>query len=84
MTDRDEFEKASPQAEEHVRRALENAALLLDDVVEGIGEGKTADGAPSIVIMVSSRTPDVEARIPESIEGIPVEIIESGPFAAGG
>jgi hypothetical protein len=84
MTHRDEFEAAMPRAEEHMRHALESAARLLGDVVEGIGEGETADGEPCIVVMVSSGTPDVEGRIPESIEGIPVEIVETGPFAAGG
>jgi hypothetical protein len=84
MTHHDEFDAAMSRPEEHMRQALESAARLLGDVVEGIGEGKTRGGEPCIVVMVSSRTPEVEERIPERIEGVPVELVETGPFVAGG
>jgi hypothetical protein len=82
----DELEAAMPQADERMRRALDSAVRLLEDTedigVEGIGQGATERGEPCILVMVASRTPELEKRIPESIEGVPVEIVETGPFTA--
>jgi hypothetical protein len=84
MNHRDDLEAAIPRPDERMRRALERATELLGDSVEGVGQGSTAEGQPCVLVMVSSRTPELEERVPKSIEGVPVEITETGPFTAGG
>lgn len=48
--------------------------------VVGVYEGETKRGAPCIRVMVEKRTRDLEARLPDRLEGYPVEIEESGPI----
>ncbi len=46
--------------------------------VVGTGEGVSGDGAsgggPAILVLVSHRTPEIDARVPKRLEGYPVEI----------
>lgn len=85
LDDRDRLEAAMPAPDERMRRALDAATGLLDtDGVEGVGEGETTDGEPCIRVMIRARTPELERRIPTHIEGVPVKVVESGPFTAGG
>jgi hypothetical protein len=39
-------------------------------------------GRPCILVMVARRTPELERAIPAELEGIPVEIRETGPIRA--
>jgi len=39
-------------------------------------------GHPCILVLVLQRTPELERLVPASLEGIPVEISESGPIRA--
>jgi len=39
-------------------------------------------GRPCILVLVARRTPEVELLIPSELEGIPVEIRETGPIRA--
>jgi hypothetical protein len=41
--------------------------------VVGTGEGELR-GEPSVLVLVSSRTPEVDARVPKRLEGYPVEV----------
>ena len=45
--------------------------------VVGVGEGKSR-GRPCITVFVVARTPDLLRQIPDTIEGYPVQIEESG------
>jgi hypothetical protein len=49
--------------------------------VAGVGIGEQS-GKPTIVIMVKNLTPDVRANLPQSLEGHPVVVEESGEITA--
>lgn len=49
--------------------------------VTGLGIGDQ-NGKPAIVIMVRQLTPDQKARLPQSLEGYPVVVEESGEIVA--
>lgn len=51
--------------------------LLAIPGVTGTGEGRT-DGRPVVLVLVTRRTPELEARLPKLIEGFPVVIREVG------
>ena len=53
-------------------------ALMALAGVTGTFIGATADGRPCIKIMVVQRTPELERRLPQELDGYPVEIVESG------
>ena len=62
---------------EQVQEAHTPALMKLEGVV-GTFLGETADGKPCIKVMVVQRTRELEAKIPQTLEGYPVEIFESG------
>ena len=45
--------------------------------VVGTGHG-LCDGSPCIVVYASARTPEIEARIPDEVEGHPVRVEITG------
>jgi len=49
--------------------------------VIGTAESKCS-GRPCILVLVARRTPELERLIPAELEGIPVEIRETGPIRA--
>ena len=63
---------------EDARLAAEQL-MELDGVV-GVGEGQTSDGRRAIVVMVMSRSEAPE--LPSELEGVPVEVVETGPIEA--
>jgi len=45
----------------------------------GVAVGLAADGrTPCLKVLVVERTPELEARVPRTLEGRPVELEESG------
>ena len=62
---------------EQVQEAHTPALMKLEGVV-GTFLGETADGRPCIKVMVVKRSRELEAKIPQTLEGYPVEIFESG------
>lgn len=62
---------------EAVQEAHTPALVAIPGVV-GTFIGATADGKPCIKIMVVERTAELERRLPRTLEGHPVEILESG------
>lgn len=64
-----------------LNRVLEAHAAELMEIegVEGVAIGLLADGrTPCLKVLVVERTPALEARIPETLDGQPVELEESG------
>lgn len=49
------------------------------DGVEGTGVGRCA-GEPCIRVFVREKTSELEERIPEQVEGYPVQLEVTGPF----
>lgn len=66
---------ARPIAE--VQRDHTTELLSVPGVV-GIYEGALADGTPCIRVMVQSRSPEIDARIPPTLEGYRVEVEVTG------
>lgn len=66
-----------------VRQVLEEHAETLLGLPGVVGLGETErDGAPVILVMVAARTPELDRRVPSSLDGYPVEIRVTGPFDA--
>lgn len=61
---------------ESARRTLTDGVIDLPGVV-GVGVGE-CDGAPCLRVFVDRLTAELEARIPAEVEGVPVEIDETG------
>jgi hypothetical protein len=55
--------------------------LLSIPGVVGAGEG-LCKGAPCIKVFVIKKTPELEKKIPDTLEGYPVEIEETGEIKA--
>ncbi len=72
---REEGAPTVPIAETIARHAPE---LMRIPGVVGVYEGESAAHAPCIRIMVAKRTPELERRLPRTLEGHPVEIEETG------
>lgn len=83
-TDPSDLDAAVPSLSPALRRALEAVEGSLPEQVQGVGQGKTDDGRDCLRVMVAGLTPEVRARIPEEVEGVPVQVVESGEFQAGG
>lgn len=60
-----------------VKRKHENAWLSIDGVV-AVGVGTTSDNLAAIVVSVASGSAPVRARIPQAVEGVPVEVRVTG------
>lgn len=52
--------------------------------VVGVYESLTDAGAPCLKVMVKEATPELRVAIPESVEGYPVVLRETGPVAPRG
>ena len=77
-----------PQEEKRVSRppiaevlARHTARLMALEGVTGTGEGAD-DGQPIIVVFVVADTPELRARLPQSLEGYRVVVRESGKVTA--
>lgn len=47
--------------------------------VTGVGQG-LCRGKPCLRVYIAARTPAVERELPDTIEGYPVEVVETGPI----
>jgi hypothetical protein len=67
---------------ERVERVQERheAELMATPGVVGVGVGER-HGRPVLLVMVKERTPEVD-RLPQQIEGVPVEIEVTGEIEA--
>lgn len=57
------------------------ARLMAIPGVVGVGIGQR-DGRVSIIVMVETRTPQIDHRVPDTLESFPVYIEVSGPIVA--
>jgi hypothetical protein len=46
--------------------------------VVGVAVGETEDKTPCILVLVAEKTEDIERELPETLEGHPVSILETG------
>lgn len=54
------------------------------DGVQGIYEGRTADGAVCLKVMVIELTDELRASLPDTVEGYPVLLHPTGPIGPVG
>ena len=73
----DSMEATMPEASIRAVLELETPALLRIPGVTGTAEG-ARDGHPIFLVLVTRRTPALEARIPRRLGGFEVEIQEVG------
>jgi len=59
-----------------------SSALMHIPGVVGTAVGALADGTPYIAVFVEERTPELEAQIPDQLEGYPVRVRVTGTFRA--
>lgn len=67
-----------------ISSALDDASQWVGDGIEGVGEGRTADGEPCIVVMVSELDPARRAKIPAEFGGFEVVLDETDTIHALG
>jgi hypothetical protein len=74
---------AKAMAQKSIEAVLaENTPRLMSiPGVQGTAQG-LCDGKPCIVIYVLEKSPELERRIPPSLENYPVKIEETGPIRA--
>jgi hypothetical protein len=61
-------------------KSRHSAELLSLPGVSGVGVAKGKSGDLVITLHLDAEDPDREALLPKEIEGVPVEIVHSGPF----
>ena len=59
------------------------AALMRRPDVIGVAQGHCA-GQPCLKILVRTATPELRAALPSSLDGYPVEVMETGEISALG
>ena len=62
--------------------ALAAATQWVGEGIEGVGEGRNADGEPCIVVLVSELDPDKRAKIPTEYAGFEVVLDDSDTIHA--
>lgn len=81
-----------PPREENVTTQRPVAEVIRDHAagwmelegVEGVYEGRTADGATCLKVMVVEITDELRASLPDTIEGYPVFLHPTGPIGPVG
>jgi hypothetical protein len=73
----------NPMAAETIKEVLKKHTkdLMSMPGVVGTGQG-LCEGKPCIKILVIEKTPDLDQKIPKTIDGYPVVIEETGPIKA--
>ncbi len=65
-----------------IDRVVQLATSWMDSIdgVTGVGQGQTSDGQDAVIVYVIQ--PDAASKLPETLEGIPVVVKETGTFEA--
>jgi hypothetical protein len=71
------------QPQSPIQQVLERHtdSLLEVPAVVGVAQGESG-GRPVIQVLVAHRTPELEARLPRTLDGYPVVIVETGEIRA--
>jgi hypothetical protein len=67
-----------PQRDIQTVQEAHIAELMAIPGVTGVALGKLEDGTPCIQVLVEEETEELKKRIPATLEGHPVRIVESG------
>jgi hypothetical protein len=73
----------NPMAAETIKEVLKKHTkdLMSMPGVVGTGQG-LCEGKPCIKVLVIEKTPDLDQKIPKTLDGYPVVIEETGPIKA--
>lgn len=78
-----ELDERALRLAERIQARADRAILALRGVTAmGIGRSSSRPGAPVFKVYLEEARADLVARIPLEIEGVPVEVVESGPIFA--
>ena len=69
-------------ADPEMGSALAEATSWVGEGIEGVGEGRNADGEPCIVVMVSELDPAKRANIPSDFRGFEVVLDDTDTIHA--
>jgi hypothetical protein len=84
MSGPEELQPSASGSDPRIRAAVASAVERFGHDVAGIGEGRTAEGTPCVVVMLAADDPGLTARLPTDIDGVPVRVEVTGDFTAGG
>jgi len=62
--------------------AAHSSELMTIPGVVGVAESELSDHTPCLLVMVEKRTPEIERRVPKTLDGHPVRIEVTGTFHA--
>jgi hypothetical protein len=62
--------------------AAHTPELMAIPGVVGTAESRLPDGRPCILVMLSTSSPELRAKLPRALEGWPVRLEETGEFHA--
>jgi hypothetical protein len=79
---REDLKRAVPRSDPAVTRAVAALSERVGGAVVGVGEGRTSEGEPCVVVMLDPSGPAVASPLPEEVEGVPVRIVDSGSVQA--
>lgn len=82
VTADDLMAEMSGESDPAMSAALADAALWVGEGIEGVGEGRNADGEPCIVVLVSELDPAKRAKIPTEHAGFEVVLDDSDTIHA--
>jgi hypothetical protein len=71
----------SPSVDIGTAKERHETSIMSVPGVVGVGIGES-EGEPCIRVFVEDRTPELQRRIPERLEGFKVDIEATGPFQA--
>ena len=67
-----------------IEEVLKKYTDILRSISGVVGTGQSlSDGKSSITVFIVKKTPELEDKIPKTLEGYPVKIKETGKFRAG-
>ncbi len=64
-----------------LKRAYERAWMAMDGVV-AVGIGLASSGSAAIIVSVSRNLQTLRDQVPRTVEGVPVEVVETGEINA--
>jgi len=73
----------NPMAEVTIKEVLKKYTKDLMSITGVVGTGQgLCEGKPCIKVFVIEKTPDLDQKIPQTLEGYPVEVVETGEIKA--
>ncbi|MEL6982827.1 MAG: hypothetical protein AAFO29_10430 [Actinomycetota bacterium] len=82
MSDGDDLLAGMAEPPSALDAAIGEASIWIGDGIEGVGEGRTDDGSPCLVVFVSALDQATRDRVPATMHGYPVVLSATDSFVA--